>query len=240
MTPTFIMSSGQTAARLEASLNTLLLPVLNGLFFDARTVAMDAPHLNGTELFAALSYLPAAAPIATPYRARVLEAKNPQDLQDACNAFVAANPAAFISEALATRYVASRRISSYTAILFYNAVYANGAANWGVPGTAVPLPPALSPRIPISTYNGNQVLPDAPSGYLRYTGPGSHIWTLPAASANFIAGAGSVLTVAHRGLGNLTVQCAGLDTLLGSTSLVLLPTQVVDFVATSASTWEIK
>jgi hypothetical protein len=128
-----IVRAAQTAEDLQDVLDTLLAPLLAALFNDVRFTAVETDRLNGTELVVTLSYSAVVAPITTPFKVKVLEAKTSVALQAEITAFAAANPTYFISPAIATRYVSTRRTETYVAVLFYNTNAAEGAANWGLP-----------------------------------------------------------------------------------------------------------
>jgi hypothetical protein len=133
-----ITVTGNSATDFEDQFETVLLPFLTQVFFEANFLVAENDRRVGKEYQASLTYdTTPVAPLLTPFKLKVFEAKTLVSAQAALAAFRAANPGYFISEAYLMSDLEVRRIATFRLTVVYN-VTAAAVTHWAQKAVALP------------------------------------------------------------------------------------------------------
>mgnify|MGYP001568633108 CR=1 FL=1 len=130
MALTPLLYSNISLADLVTQVNLALAPYLTHYIRDVQFLSTEGTRNNGNEVGLSVVVEAGAGAIATPYQFTAFESKTPAAAQVLVQAFITANPAAFIAPVMYIDIDSPRRTNRFLAGFIYNTVLANGVANW--------------------------------------------------------------------------------------------------------------
>lgn len=133
MARTYVVTSAPNAAELVESFDLAVAALLSHRLTRLDLLATNEQRRNGTEYRAVLTYDTGATVLTTPFQLAVFEGRSPAEAQSKLAAFAAANPTAFISEALGVVFGGQQRTVGDALAVVYNAS-AGAGDNWGAGG----------------------------------------------------------------------------------------------------------
>lgn len=130
MALTPLLYTDVSLADLITQVNLALVGYLTHYIRQVQFLSTEAVRTNGTEVGLSVVVEAGAPAIATPYQFMAYEAKTPAAAAAAAQAFITANPLAFVAPVMYVEIDSPRRTNRFLAGFIYNTVLANGAANW--------------------------------------------------------------------------------------------------------------
>jgi hypothetical protein len=136
MARTFLPIAASNMATLVSDLNLALAAIpADSAIWGAPLSALDQARYQGREYQMVITYDTGAVALATPYLVVGFEGSSPQSVSAQMTAWVAANPAVWVSEGITVALPATRFDRKCAGLLFYCADAVNAATNWMLAGS---------------------------------------------------------------------------------------------------------